>query len=156
MGIHVISVQVTDDGGKAATVQGLYCPDTATIAQVQAWVTAFLPHLDVVTAGKITRAGVNLGLTLPGGLKATATPDRAVNNGANFAFSAANTIYRNTIWVPAIDMGLVDGQVLDVADPLLDNFKTDIVTGDGTVAPSDKYENDITAFLSGALSFRKR
>lgn len=156
MGVHVVSVQVTDDGGKSATVIGLYVPDTVTIAQLQAWLNIFLPDLDVITAGKITRAGVNLGLTLPGGLKATAVNDRPVNNGANMSFSAAGTSYRSTVWIPAIDQGLVTGQVLQTGDALFTDFKTDLVTGDGTVAPTDKFGNDLTAFLSGDLSFRKR
>lgn len=155
MGVHLVSISVIDDGGKTDTVK-VYVPDSLTIDQVQAWVNVFLPDLDVVTAAKINRAGVNLGLTLPGGLKANPVADRPVNNGANFSFDAADTPYRHTIRVPSIDAGLVDGEVLDIADALLDDFKLDLVTGDGTVAPCDEYENDLTAFLTGDLSFHKR
>jgi len=156
MGVHVVSIGVTDDGGKTATVAGITVPDSVTIAQLQTWLDAFLADLDVLTAAKITRAGVNLGLTLPAGLKATATLDRPVNNGANMSFSAAGTSYRHTVWIPAIDQGLVTGQVLQTGDALFSDFKTMMVTGDGTVAPCDKFENDLTAFLAGDLSFRKR
>jgi hypothetical protein len=154
MAVHLISAKLVDDGNKRGTVK-VFVPATLTLAQVQAYVSAMLPNLDVVTGAKIVGAAVNLALTLPGGLKANAIADHPISWGSNWSFAVNGSNYRHTIHVPAIDQAFVDLETLLANDPLVAPWKADIVTGDGTVAPTDEYGNDITSFLGGEISFRK-
>ena len=152
--VHVVSVGVLDDGGNAGSIP-FYVPSTATIAQVQAWLDAMLPNLDTVTGAKINRASVSLALDVVAGLKATAIVDHPLQYGGLFSFSADGTPYRQSVYVPAIDQGIVTGEEVDTSPQFVVDWLADLVTGDGTVAPSDKYGNDLTAFLEARVKFRK-
>lgn len=152
--VNLISVRIIDDGGKVGTCV-IPVPAASTVAQMQAYVNTMLPNLDTVTGGKIDAVSVSLALELPGGLKANANVDSPINWGINFAFDAANTPYSHTIRVPALDVGLVTAGVLDISPAFVQNWIGNIVTGDGTVAPTDRYGNDLTALLAAADTFRK-
>jgi len=151
---NLVSIQVTDDAGNVGNVL-LSFPATSSLANIQSFVDGFCAHLDAVTGAKITKASVSLALTLPAGLKASALPDTPVQWGANFAFDVADSSYRYTVRVPAIDQGLVTGGVVDTSPQFVQDFINDFVIGDGVVAPSDRYANDITAFIEAASTFRK-
>lgn len=150
----LISISVFDAAGKGDTVR-VFVPGTTTLAEVGAIVTAFAPILDVVTGGAIKSASVQLPLTLPGGLKANATADSLRQTGANFSFRAANTNYRHTLRVPAIDLSLIDNGVLTDAGGVLQNLTDYMLVGTGGVGPTDEYANDLNALIGQELSFRK-
>lgn len=152
--VNLISVQVVDDQGRAGNIP-IPVPATYTLPEIQAYVTAMLPELDTVTAAKITRCSVSIGLTLPGALKANATADRPLEWGANFSFDAADTNYRHTVHIPSVDLGFVDGDEVDTGDVAVTGWLTQMVTGDGTVAPSDKYGNDLTSLIGAQATFRQ-
>lgn len=152
--VNLISVRLVDDAGAVGNVV-VPVPAAATLAQMQAYVNTMLPNLDTVTGAKIDRAGVSVSLNLPGGLKAAAIADHPIQWGINFSFDAADTPYAYTIRVPALDQGLVTDGNLDISPAFVQNWIGDIVTGDGTVAPTDRYGNDLTALLAAADTFRK-
>lgn len=152
---NLLSLRITDDADKSGAVN-VFLPSAATLAQIQAYSDAFAAALDAITAGKITAATVALNLTLPGGLKANPITDRLLQFGSNWAFDAANTPYRWTMHVPAVDLGIVVGGEIDTAPAYVTTFVNSIVTGDGTLAPQDPYGNDLTALLGAVVSFRKR
>jgi hypothetical protein len=111
--------------------------------------------LDSLTGAKIEAVQVRLNVDISAAtLKPNATPDHPINWGVNLGYSAAGTPYRHTIYIPAVDQGLVDAGEFDDTDPLVIAFNTEITAGDTVVLPSDEYENDLTAFLGGATTFR--
>ncbi len=151
----LLSVKLTDDADKSAAVN-IFLPAAATIAQLQAFSDALLPYLDQVTGAKIAAVTVALNLTLPGGLKASPLADHLLQFGSNWAFDAANTPYRHTVHVPAVDTSKVVGGEINVSDSECVSWTNFIATGDGTLAPVDPYANDLSAFLGAVVSFRKR
>ena len=152
--VNIISFQLVDDAGRTGNII-IPVPATHTVAEMQAYVNTTAATLDVLTGAKINKASVSLALTLPGGLKANAVDDHPLQWGANFAFDAANTPYRYTVRVPAIDQGFVESGVVDTADPLVAAFVDDLETGDGTVGPTDRYGNDLVTLIEAAATFRK-
>lgn len=151
--VNLISIQIADSGGLTGNVL-VPVPTGLTIAEIQTYVDAMLPNLDVVTGGKINKASVSLALTLPAGLKANAIAGTPIQWGGNFAFDAANTPYRFTVHVPAIDQGLVTGEDIDTSG-VAAAWVTDMVSGDLAVNPSDRYGNDLVSLLDARVSFRK-
>lgn len=152
--VNLISVQLTDDRGQTTSTT-IPIPATVSIADVQAYVTAMLPYLDAITGAKITGASVSLALTLPGGLKAAALSDHLNGMGVNFGYSAANTNYRWTFRLPAAAQTIISSGEWNTGDGNWTNFAPYLTTGDGTVAPCDRYGNDLTALLGAEVTFRK-
>lgn len=156
MGVHLVSTRVRDDGGKTGTVK-VFIPDSFTLAQAEAWALAMIEELDAVTAAKIEAVSIRLNVDISGAtLKATPIADRPIQMGVNIGFAAAGTAYRHTVHIPSVDMGLVDAGVFQVTDPLVVDWTNMLTTGDGTVTPSDEYENDLTSVLGGELTFRTK
>lgn len=152
--VNLISVSLVDDAGRTGSLT-LPVPTGLTVAQIQSYVTAMLPNLDAVTGAKINGCTVALQLTLPGTLKASAIADHPISYGANFGFDAADTNYRHTVRLPAIDQGLVDAGEVQTTDALIIAWTDDVVDGDATVLPCDRYGNDLSAFLGAEVTFRK-
>jgi hypothetical protein len=153
--VSMISYSITDDAGKRSTAR-VFVPATTSLANIQAFSDEFAALLDDVTGGVIQSAGVTLGLTLPGGLKALPVADSLKQQGANFGFSAANTTYRHTVHVPALNPVLIISGALDVGDPAIGLLTAELYTGDGTTGPTDEYGNDLVASISSELSFRTK
>jgi hypothetical protein len=155
MGTHLLSLRVRDDAGKAGNIK-VFVPDSVTIAQLETYAIAFAEAADSVTGAKIEAASARMNLDISSAsLKATAIADHPVQWGAIIGYSAAGTPYRHTQLIPAVDQGLVDAGDFDVGDALVTALTALMVTGNGTVVPSDEYENDLTAVLGGEVTFRK-
>jgi hypothetical protein len=133
----------------------VFVPTGGTIAQLQALSDAISAVLDAVTGCQIQSASVNLGLTLPGGLKGSPTANLDIEKGANFGFDAANTDYRHTIRVPAIPSAMVIGELVDLTHSDIIAFRDAILAGVAPSLPSDRYGNDLTSLLSARVTFRK-
>jgi len=150
----LISVSLVDENGNRGHVH-IYVPTGMTLAQLQAFADAALPDIDAVSGAKIDSVQVTKQLTLVAGLKASATAGHPIQQGANVSFDALNTAYRHTIRIPAVLESLCTGDVFNVASGAGATFATQITTGDGTVSPSDRYGNDLTAVIEGVVTFRK-
>ena len=154
--VDLVSFSITDVGGHTKSVP-LYFPTGMTLANIQAGVNAFAPVVDAVIDGIIAAAQVTLALTLPGGLRSTPGPQR-VNIGALLGFDAANTAYKHSIYIPswrALYMGQ-DGITLGGPEmALINGVLGGLGTGGSELKPSDKFQNDLTSFLSGDITQRK-
>jgi hypothetical protein len=150
----LISISLVDINGNRATVP-IFVPSGESVLALQTYMEAATTALDDVTAAKIDSASVTLSLNLPAGLKAAATAGHFINQGANFAFDAANTPYRHTIRVPAILETLLNGEQVDTTDAAVIAWRDNILNGVGAVVPSDRYANDLVALLQALLTFRQ-
>lgn len=150
---HRVSISLEDYSGDTDNVP-VYLDGTLTVAQVQSVVDAFCAELDPITGAKITGATVALALTLPAGLKATATDKEDMERGINWRFSAADTQYSHTIRTPAAPDALVDGETL-VGTADTTDFITVMLDGDAVNEPTDPYGNDLDGALSQRITFRK-
>jgi hypothetical protein len=148
-----ISYSLADVDGQRGTVQ-IFVPTGQTLADLQTFSNSMVAALDAVTAAVVQAATVTKALTLPGGIKGTATAGHYIQHGANFGFDAANTPYRHTVRVPAILESLLVGEtvITDTGDGQA--FAAGITGGYTGIAPSDRYGNDLTALLSALRSFR--
>lgn len=148
-----VSYAVEDYAGKNAIVR-VFVDATATLAEIQSMSDAMAAELDPITDGKIVGATVNLALTLPGGLKASAVAGSDINRGINWAFTAADTTYGHTIRTPAPPDAIVDGEAI-VPNADTNDWITACLDGDAVTEPSDEYANDLTAAKSQKVTFHK-
>jgi hypothetical protein len=152
--VHLLSVRILDDDGTVGHVN-LFLPATLSLSDVQTFVNTFLPHLDTITGGKIDGVSVSLALTLPGGLKASAIADHPIQWGVNWSWDVANTPYRYTMHIPAVDQGILVGDEVDVGIGYVGAFIVDMIDGVTGNQPCDRFGNDISGYLATAVSFRK-
>lgn len=153
--VTMLSYSMIDDAGKRDTVR-VFLPANTSLADCQTFSDTFAADLDAVTGAVIESAAVSLALTLPGGLKVTAVADSFKQVGANWGCGAANTNYRHTVRVPAINPSLlVDGQV-DVAAQDIIDFGVDLTAGVGAIDPCDEYGNDLDSIIEVSPSFRTK
>lgn len=156
MTTNILSISIQDHSGNTKSLP-LFFDDTTTLAELQAYATDFLPALDAVIDGKIVGATVELGITLPGGLKSSAVDGNTVHEGANLTYSAEGTEYAHTIYVPtwvnagfAGDTPLTTGGYATVQGDLAGQVPES--TG---VESTDKYGNDLSTYIRGKRAFRK-
>jgi len=151
----IISYTIVAESGKQRSLP-IYFPATFSITDLQTWLTQDAPLLDAAIGGKIVEANVTLAMTLPGGLKSA--PDAGSDNGfgALVNFDCTGTDYTESLWVPSWNpAGFSSGtnpQVINTG--VYAAFLADIVGG-ATAHASDKFANDIAAYLTGKKSFRK-
>lgn len=150
---HLLSINVTDYAGKTETVN-LFLDGTLTVAEVQTLCNAVCVELDPITGAKIMGASVGLGLTIPGGLKATPVDDEDMNRGINWRCDAADNNYSHTVRTPAATNAIVDGEeVVETADTT--DWETILLDGDATNEPTDPNGNDLTSVLTKRVTFHK-
>lgn len=152
--VDVITISGQDHKGDVGRMT-YYVPSGQSVGDITLQAQAMAVLLDGVTGMLLTGITLTLGLALPGGLKGTATTLQDVEKGANVGFDAANTAYRQTIRIPAINESLVSGEVFNIASGAGLAFVTGVINGVSPVLPSDKYGNDITGALEGIVTFRK-
>lgn len=153
--VNLISFTLEDENANRGNVV-IPCPTGFTLAEYQAYATALAPDLDGVTGAKIVSANLALALTLPAGLKAAPVGDHFIQTGANMGYDAAATPYRHTIRVPAFMLSKLVGEDVDAADADVVTFNLELTVGNGTIQACDKYGNDLSSFIGGLLTFRKR
>lgn len=153
----LISYSIKAAVGKPKSLP-FYVPSSGlTLANAQLWSDDMAPLLDAVTEGAILGASVTFALTLPSGLKATPLADSDIQEGALFSMVAAGTIYKEGIWVPAYLQSLFTGTEVDtVGAGASKDFADYIKATTHSVAPSDKYGNDLTEVYSAEKKFRRK
>lgn len=148
------SVQISwQDGAGRKAIQRIHIPSDTTIAEAEAWFDLIIAEIDGFTDCVCVGASISVDLSLPGGLKSSAVADSKVENGALFTFLCAGSYYTRTR-VPGIaDDAMVDNSTtVDTSDVDVAAFLTYMITGDGTVAPCDSREADISSLVSAKFS----
>jgi len=151
--VNSITFSLIDYSGDKRTVR-VFTPATATLAELQNLSNAVAAELDAITGMLITGASVNLQLTLPGTLKASAVEDVDAERGVNWTFAKLNSNYSYTIRTPGATDAIVDGEnLVPTADT--NDWLTVMLDGDATTEPTDEYANDLIAATAQKVTFHK-
>lgn len=156
MATIVVTVSLVDYKGDTASV-AYHIVDTATDADVAAWVVLIGETLDAITGALITGVTVTTPITAWGiGLKTEPADGVDMERGVNFGYSVADSQYRHTIRVPAIDPALGDGEEID-PDPVPQGvYNNWVVDGNLTCLPSSRDGLDLDGVIDpGLITFHK-
>lgn len=147
--VDVLSYTVQDAAGKQKTF-AQYVASGTSVDDIQDIVNTGAPLLDAVVDGKIISAQVQLGLDLPGGLKADAIDANRVREGALLDYSAEDTSYRQSFYVPSAK----NTDFLDESDDV-DNSGSMASFITFVLGFFDRNGNALSAYLRGVRTFRK-
>lgn len=147
----------TDAKGQSST-QEIHLDDALSMAQMTGYAQALATLLNAVTTGVITRVGIVVSVTLPGGLRVAALTNSDVEEGAKFQFNTASN-FRTGFRIPTFNEDLIasNSRAVDLEDADVAAMVAGIVSGltiGGTVvSPTDARESDITALISAKEQF---
>lgn len=133
-----------------------YLPDGLTIAQVQTYADAVAPELDAVTEGQVAEATVTFALTLPGGLKASATARSVNERGGLITFDTAGP-RASSFRIPAIDHALMPGDSFALNDTDIAALVTRLTTATtaANIRPTSEQAYNLTTARAGKKSLRR-
>jgi hypothetical protein len=147
--VDVLSYTVQDAAGKQKTF-AQYIATGTTVTDIQDIVNTGAPLLDAVVDGKIISAQVQLALDLPGGLKADAVDENRVREGALLDYTADDTSYRQSFFVPSAKN---DDFVADSDD--VDNSGAMAAFITFVLGFFDRAGNALSSYIGGVRTFRK-
>lgn len=150
----VLSFQLTDIRADQRNCV-VHVPVGFTIAQLQSFADTFATALDNIVGPIITNITLTKNLTLVGGLDATPLAGHYNQFGSNTKFDVADSPYGYTMRIPGILESMVSGEVVDFSAGDGAIFASLITTGDGTIAPVNKFGLDLLSFLEAKASFHK-
>lgn len=149
-----VEYQIRDDNGlvNPATLYAVIA-DTKTLADIQTGLNALTPKLAACIDGENAKINVTLHMAVVSG---NAAPVAESNNNevGNITFEVDGIKYPVTVTIPNYKDSLaVQGQIANTGATA--TLITELITPTGSWAQfTDKYLNDITAFLRGRTSFR--
>lgn len=129
-------------------------PDNLTLANLSIFAQQMALLIGPLITGAITRIGVALSVDLPGGLDLTPNVGSDVEEGAKFQFRTAGGYYTG-LRIPTFSEALISptGKEVDTEDTDVAAFVAAMISGidltgaggTGTVAPTDKREDDVVS-----------
>lgn len=158
MGIFSVLYSVIDAKNAISNTE-IAVPDTFSLVQITSFATQMAALIDPLMKGKITRIGIVLAVTLPGGLKATPATDADVEEGARFQFNSAGGFYTG-LRLPTFDEALIQPgtKVVDVFDAdvlaFIGGMVSGLDVGGVQVTPSDKRQADVVSLKSAVEQFQ--
>lgn len=150
----LLSVSVLGDQLNIKKDNLVFLPGTLTLANVQTFLTAYAPLLDVITDGQLVEASVSIGLTLPGGLKGAPVADSDARMAWRASYGNASR-YKFGNYVPAIAASKRAGGFVDPGETDVAALIVAMITGLATFAPTDGHGFDLTSFAKGKISLLK-
>jgi hypothetical protein len=148
-----LNVAFTDKTGQSSNTT-INVPDTATLAQVEAYALAALQALEALSDCLISGATVSIQYGVTGADPAVAAGNYAEDKGV-FSFRTAAG-KKSQISVPGIKeaVRVTGGRTIDTANADVTTFTGLIVTGDGVIAPVDTNGQDLDLLLSARIRQR--
>jgi len=147
--VDVLSYTIQDAAGKQKTF-AQYIASGTTVSDIQDIVNTGAVALDACIDGKIISAQVQIGLDLPAGLKADAVDGNRVREGVLLDYTADDTSYRQSFYVPSWEN---DGFVADSDD--VDNTGVYATFITFVLGFFDRNGNALSSFIDGVRTFRK-
>lgn len=151
------AIVVTIEDGKGIKSDMLInIPTATTVANATTFINSLLALIDPLISGRIVRAGLCYAIALPGGLTGTANALSDVEEGAKFSF-ISTAPFKTGFRIPTFNETLLlsGTKQVDITDTDVDAFVDMIVAGNGTVAPVDGRDADITALNYAREQFVK-
>lgn len=131
-------------------------PTGFTLAQLQTYVDAIAPQIDVLTEGQITGASVTVNMTLPGTIKTE--PDAGAFNERGGLITFDTTGPRaDSVRIPAISKTLMPGDSFSIADTDVAALITRLTTATtaANIQPRTTQDYQFVAARKGSKSLRK-
>lgn len=145
--VQAIGIGVRDSAGNKKSIT-LYMLATEELADVQTAVNAFVTALDPVIDGKPESAQVTIQLSLPS-VKADPVEGNVVHEGALLAYSAADTDYEFSTFIPSWEDAGFNGNEIDQTGAY--------ATLQGEIASTfvDRQGNALDSLVHAKRAFRK-
>lgn len=157
MPYNTIAVRIKDAelDTREATLP-LYVPQGNTVAEYQAWFDAIAAEIDAVTEGQIVEATLTIGLTLPGGLKASPVASSLNERGGLISFDTTGP-RRDSVRVPAMDTTIMPGDSFSLTDPAVAALITRLTTATtaANIQPVTAQDYQYSSAVAAKKSFRK-
>ena len=154
----LISFTLLDDDGDTSTVP-VHVQDGETFDNYELGAVALAELIDAITGCQVTSINLNVGIDLPGTIKANPVANIETQKGANFLFGTEGR-YNHGIRVPGLLPTLFVQDAVNLADGDVTAFTDAIVDGTGALlgelVPHNGHEEDLTSIIRGVKSFRKR
>ena len=154
--VWTLDIAIRDGKNKMAHV-GAYLPTVTTVANIEAFLAAFVVPLDAMIDGVITGVTASLGFDLPTGIKTISEADSDREEGALFVYDTAGG-FSTRQRVPTFKEALfLSGTTqVETADLDVASFISFMVDGVPAVAdPCDYRGADVTAVASALEDFKR-
>lgn len=155
--ILAVLYSVRDSKDQVSTFE-INIPTSVTLAQATGFAQGIATLVNAVTTGVLTRVGIVVGVTLPGGIRVAALTNSDVEEGAKFQFNTLGG-YKTGFRLPTFLETLIasNSRAVDLEDSdvaALVNAIEDGLTITGTlIQPTDGRSDDITALVSAKEQF---
>lgn len=152
-----MSIGFVDYGGTRRRT-GVHLQDGAALADYQLGGELIIKEFDDVTGCLFTDAFIQIPITPPGTLKGSAVVGEEAERGALLSFDTAG-LYSYGLWVPGVKQALIAGEGLNTGHADITALVAVMVTGTGGLGglvPHNGHDEDITALLRGAVTFRRK
>lgn len=160
MAFTIVYTIKDEKGAQSSTEVNL--PATTAFADVVIFAAEMAKLISPLISGQITRIGVAFMVDLPGVLPVAPAGGSDVEEGGRFNFATVNG-FRTSLRVPTFletkvtpnsdTIDQTDGDVLAFVGAITGGIDLTGVGGSGTVQPSDKREEDITALTTAREQF---
>lgn len=158
MAYNVVTFRMQDAEANTtdATVP-VYLPTGFTLAQIQAWVDAFIAQLDAATASMISEVTVALQLTLAGGIK-TEPEAGAYNERGGLITFATSGPRASSFRIPAIKTSIMPGDSFSLANTTIAALVTSLTTATtaANIRPRTEQDYQFVTARKGSKSQRKQ
>lgn len=152
----LLSVELLDNLGVTVSMDTFHTvADTATLADLQTFINAYIPKLDAITDSQITAITPKLKMAIPGSAKATPAATAENERTGLFNFSQATVNYKNGIAVPAIKDSLITNGKIDLTAGAITDWVGVITVITAGVTTVSKFLYALQALLDALISFRK-
>lgn len=156
----IFSYTIEDENGETGT-SVLYVAYNAAVLTVGALLGAAAAYgglIDAVTAGRITEFNIKIPALPDPAWKDNALADSDIQKTLLENFRAADTLYPQDFWVPALNGALVlpNGQPDLTEDGPIDALNELIAAGTANVFPNNQFLLDLTGLRDAAVTFWKR
>lgn len=146
-----------DSKGQTSTCE-INIPTATTLASATAFAQSVATLLNNVVTGVITRVGIVLSVSLPGGIRTAALANSDVEEGAKFQFNTASG-FRTGFRIPTFDETKIasNSRAVDLEDAdvaaLVNAIVSGLTSAGNLVQPTDKRESDVTALTAAKEQF---
>lgn len=151
-----VSLKLLDDLGVVASAPYYFeFPDTATLADIDTAVQAFVTDTDAITDAQILGVELVVSVPLPGGVKSTPTAGAEVERGALFNFLQEDIKYKFGVLVPAFKKSLIVNGKINLAATAVSTWTALMLAIGGDAVPITTAGRLLTVLSDALITFRK-
>lgn len=154
----LLSYQLVADIGRPKAVP-FWLADTVTPANAVSYGTHLSILLDGLTGAQILSANLIIPIPLDAAVKSAPIAGSRAAIGGALSYSAADTIYRQTVWVPAFNEVAIAGDELIESHDVIQDFTDFLIADDagaGNAHATDEYGNELVSLIASGVKVRRK